>query len=573
MRRTAIILSVLSLSMLSVSCNKNTDNNRGYDATEYEVNFSASSIAEIPEGAVFGIAATCTRDEAERTVMSGKQIAAFRAVEAGTTARLVPYGEADKVISMKGDHAYSFVAAYPFPDGATSLTDIPVGVPANQSFSDGIMSFMPMIASGNASNVVPTINLAFKSVFSVIEFAIPSDPVFEDEGSTLKKMVFRTGDKSIPLTISGSINALTGEFTPGSNAGETEICIDFGNEGWRVPAEGGTVQMLVAPFTVPDGGMELEFTDMDGASNVMSVFSSDSGLDVKSGESVAIQVSRIDDGIVPVTFPVYFPIGYAPENIDMETLKSTAVGYTNAANQPLWRGTNGTPGDGIYIDDLHPDKGVFISKQQEQARAKWHWANPIDSYRPEGKTYRPFLEFAGGSNNSSTLLGGLGIKGVWTGDYFEFDLPVKKFRAGTRLQFTFAVCNKNAPTFWEVTYLDGDTWKTTANDGCLAPDGSTTSKATWAIPYNSSPKLSTILTYEKPVASGHLLIRLVCVDGSIISTGLGTVGTVSVPYGNGKCEANFYLCEKSAERNPGKSEDTWGNANIDQTKSISFTIL
>jgi len=554
-----------------VSCEQNTDNNQSYTASEFEVNFSASSVAEIPEGSVFGIAATCTRAEAEGTAMSSNAVASFRAAESGTTVRLVPSSDGDKVINKGGDHAYSFVAAYPFPVGAASMTNIPVNIPAQQSFADGIISFMPMIASAKVSNVIPTIDLQFKSIFSVIEFSIPSDPVFEDEVSTLRKMVFRKSDKSLPLTISGSVNAVTGDFTPGTAAGAAEITVDFGTEGWRVPAEGGKVQMLVAPFTVPEGGMELEFTDIAGASNVMAVFSSDEGVQVKSGEAIAVQVSRIDDGIVPVTFPVYFPIGYPQDKI--EDLKSTAVGYTNAANQPLWRGTNGTPGDGIYIDDLHPDKGVFISKQQEVARAKWHWVNPLDSYRPAEKTYRPFLEFAGGSSNSTTLLAGVGIKGIWTGDYFEFDLPVKKFRAGTNLQFTFAVCNKNAPTFWEVQYLDGDTWKTTATDGCLAPDGVTTRKATWAIPYNYAPKLSTTLTYTTPIASGHLLIRLICVDGGIISTGLDTVGNVEVPYGNGKCEANFYLCEKSAERNPGKTEDAWSNANVDQTKSISFTIL
>ncbi len=572
MKRFTTLFAVFFLSLLSVSCEQNTDNNQGYSANEYEVNFSASSLAVIPEGSVFGIAATCTRGEAEGVVMSDNALSSYRAAEAGTTVRLVASTEADKVINKSGDHAYSFVAAYPFPEGAASMSAIPVAVPTVQSFSDGIISFMPMIAAAKTSNVIPTIELQFKSIFSVIEFSIPADPVFEDEVSTLKKMVFRKADKSLPLTVSGTVNAMTGEFMPGTAAGATEVCIDFGDEGWRVPAEGGKVQMLVAPFTVPEGGMELEFTDMAGASNVMAVMSSDEGVKVKSGDAIAVQVSRIDDGIVPVTFPVYFPIGFAPDKI--VDMKSTDIGYTNAANQPLWRGTNGTPGDGIYIDDLHPDKGVFISKQQEIARAKWHWVNPVDSYRLADKTYRPFLEFAGGGKNSTSLLGGVGIKGIWTGDYFEFDLPVKKFRAGTQLQFTFAVCNKNAPTFWEVQYLDGETWKTTATEGCIAPDGITTRKATWAIPYNSSPKLSTVLTYTNAVASGHLLIRVICVDGTVITTGTDSISIVDVPFNSGSgCTANFYLCEKSAERNPGVSEDAWTNANADQTKSISFTIL
>lgn len=572
MKKLSAVLAVISLVMLSVSCEQNTDNNQGYDVQDFEVNFSAASVASFPEGALFGIAATCTRGDAEKTSMSENAIACFRAAEADTSVRLVANSEADKVLKKSGDHAFKFVAAYPFPTGATDLTDIPVSVPATQSFADGIISFMPMIATAKTSNVVPTIRLGFKSIFSVIEFSIPSDPVFEDEVSTLKKMTFRKADKSLPLTISGSVNAVTGEFTPSATPGSAEISVDFGTDGWRVPAEGGKVQMLVAPFTVPDGGMELEFEDMAGATNIMAVFSSDGGTQVRSGDAVAVQVSRIDDGIVPVTFPVYFPIGYPQDAIDGD-LKSTDYGYCHATTQTLWRPASNSDDDGIYIDNLQPHKGVFVSKFQTQATCKWHWVNDVSAYRPEEKTYRPYIEFAGGGKNSTTLLAGIGVKGIWTGDYFEFDLPVKKFRAGTNVLFTFAVCCKNAPTFWEVSYLDGETWKSTAVDECLAPDGVTTRKATWAIPYNSAPKLSTTLSYSTPVASGHLLIRLTCVDGGVISTGFRTIANVEVPYGNGKCEANFYVCEKSAERNPGKAEDAWTNAIVDQTKSISFTIL
>lgn len=569
---TAILFSI-PLSLL-FSCAQNEDNNRGFDQDEFEVNFSASALMEIPTGTAFGIAATCTRDGEEGSSMSSHPIATFRAVESGTSVRLVAETAEDKVMKNRSDHGFSFVAASPLPETAFSMDNIPVSVPAVQNFSDGLISFMPMVASAKTSNVVPTIDLAFRSIFSVIEFSIPSDPVFEDESSTLKKMTFRKADKTLPLTVSGTLDAFTGSFTPSAAAGATEVSVDFGAEGWKVPSEGGKVQMLVAPFTVPEGGMEVEFTDMDGATSVMAVLSSDSELQVRSGESLSIQVSRIDDGIVPVIFPVYFPIGYPQDAIDPDSMKSTDYGYCHATTQTLWRPASNSETDGIYIDNLQPQKGVFVSKSQPVATCKWHWVNDVSAYRPEGKTYRPYIEFTGGGKNSATLLSGVGVKGIWTGDYFEFDLPVKKFRAGTSLQFTFAACNKNAPTFWEVQYLDGAVWKSTASDGCTAGDGVTTRKATWAVPYNKSPKLSTILNYETPVASGHLLIRLICVDGSVIATDIDRVDNVEVPFNSGSgCTANFYLCEKSAERNPGIAEASWSNAIADQTRSISFTIL
>ena len=571
MEKTKILFFSLMILVAFASCEVNTDNNGPYDKEEYEVNFSISSVSSIPKDAEFGIIASCTRDGVQDQQMSAQSVSKFITVEEGSSVKLIAASEQDKVIRKAGDHNYSFYGVYPFPDKTSDVTAVPVTVPSVQSFQDGLASIIPMIASAKCANVVPTIQLEFKSLFSVLEFSIPSDPVLEDEVNTLKFMKFRAVDKSTVLTMSGTVNVNSMEFIPTAGSTGTEVCIDFGENGYQIPSNGAKIQALVAPFVVPAGGMELVFEDVTGNKNTLAVLTNEVDTKVNAGASLSVQVSRIDDGVIPVTFPLYFPIGY-PVGCIGDDGKTTEIGYCNSKNQPNWVNTSQK-----YLGQVAEDMGIFKSVVQPQATAQWHWVNDGSVYSPEGKSYLPFLEYTGGNTGSTTFLSCVGIKGIWTGDYFEFDIPVKKFKANTRLEFGISICNKNAPTFWEVTYLDGEEWKTTAQTNLPAYEGSdVTAKATWAIPYNTSPKLTTVLQYTNPVASGHLKIRMTCVDGSIIASGINTVKTVSYPAANSAgtaCSANFYLVEKDPALNANKAEKDWNMGKKDQTQSVSFTIL
>lgn len=560
------------MSLSLASCVEDTGNNGSYDKEEFAVNFSVSSVSSIPKDTEFGIMASCTRNDVPGSMMSENVIQRYISVEEGKQVRLVPASEDDRVITVKGDHNFSFYGVYPFPEGDVDLQAVPVTIPTVQNFQAGITSIVPMIAYGKCSKVVATVNMDFKSIFSILEFNVPSDPVSEDEVNVLKSMKFRSASGDIDLAYSGTVDVASMKFTKNAASSAKEVRVDFGTEGFQIPSEGMAVQMLVAPFVVPEDGMELVFEDMDGNVNTLAVLSNEANTKVNAGESLAVQVSRIDDGIVPVTFPLYFPIGYPVGSIGADG-KTTELSYCNKANQPNWR----ADGTNIYIDNLGEDYGVFKSCFQPQATAKWHWTNDVSAYRAPEKTYRPFVEFSGTNTGSTSYVGGLGVKGIWTGDYYEFDIPVKKFRANTKLQFTFAVCNKNAPVFWEVKYMDGEEWKTTAVDDLPAYEGSDVKrKATWAIPYNTSPKLSTVMTFKNSVMSGHLLIRLVCVDGGIVASGVNKVSERDYPYHNSgvtKCDANFYFVEKDPALNAGKEESAWSVGKKDQTQTISFTIL
>ena len=460
-------------------------------------------------------------------------------------------------------------SAYVADSYNSSEKSVRVNIPAVQTYTPGSFDPSAGILVGFSADEG---NIAFKQAVSYMKLTVSGGGT----AANIKSVKIWSEDHR---RISGDFKMDCGSESVIADGafGGTSITLDCGVSG----VAQGTPMIIALPAQNYPSGMKMLITDVDGNyqeitswANAWGTIDGSRPMVLTAGKVYPTTVPYTATSLVPVEFPVYFPIGFAAGDLDGTPKSTKTSSYSNAASQTLWRPASNAAEDGIYIDNLHSHKGRFISKQQEQASFKWHFTNPVDAYRPSGKTYRPYIEFAGGGKNSTTLLAGPGIKGIWTGDYFEFDLPVKDFAAGTRVQFTFAVCNKNAPTFWRVDYLDGDSWKTTAAPGCLAPDGETSATATWAIPYNYAPKLSTTMTFENSISLGHLYVRLVCVDGGIITTGLTTNSSVTCPYNSGSgCTANFYLCEKSSERNPDTAQNSWGNANIDQTQSISFSII
>lgn len=440
-----------------------------------------------------------------------------------------------------------------------------INIPAAQTYTAGSFDPAAGILVGYSSVEG---NITFKQAVAYMAITVRGGST----GANIKSVKIWSEDHR---RISGEfVLNCVGEVVEADGAfGGTSITLDCGVSG----VAQGTPMVIALPAQNYSSGIKMLITDVDGNYQEITAWANEwnaTPMVLAAGSVYPTTIPYTATALKPVVFPVYFPIGYAKENINLGTGKSTGIGYCNSANQTIWRGTSGNAKDGIHSDQINPAKGVFISMDQTQARAKWHWVNPVTAYRPAGETYKPFLEFTGGSSGSTTLISSLGVKGIWTGDYYEFDLPVSGFAAGTKVQFTCAICCKNAPTFWRVDYLDGDVWKTTAAPGCTAADGETTATATWAIPYNYAPKMSTTMTFENAIALGHLYIRLVCVDGSKCASGLTTVSTLSNAYcSTTKCDAPFYFCEKSAERNPDKTQEAWGNANIDQTQSISFTIV
>ena len=184
----------------------------------------------------------------------------------------------------------------------------------------------------------------------------------------------------------------------------------------------------------------------------------------------------------PVSFPVDFEIGWP-------------------------NGEAAIPSSGIAgMQGFWFPHGVWVAKQQ-QAIAKWVSVSRPDPDLIYNRTY----SVGTADNNLSTLK----VSGVWTGDYFEFVLPVKNFAAGTTVQLYIPMYVDHAPVFWYFDYLDGDEWKCSHSEKTsYGADATFTRDCTVALNY----KLNSItqnMTFTNAVSEGFLRFRVRCADGSI----------------------------------------------------------
>lgn len=528
------VLLCAFLILTSWACKPNMDNNQDLDFDEIEVNFSATSNAvSFSTDDEIGVIAYCTsgggiEDSRMKADEASEGMSKQLPLSEGSSVLLKKAAVQDAVVARKGDHNFRFYGVYPYIEGDFDFTAIPMSVPAVQNFKDGLKSQMTLIAAKSSTTVVPTQELEFRSLFSVISFKIARDILEEDVPSTLRRIVLAPKDASLledPLAVSGVCNAETMEFIPGQD-GSKQVEVDFGESGHVLEDDYTVVQMLVNPFFVPEGGMTLTVEGVDGWDNVVDVFAAaeDNGREIVAGEVVEVMIDRVSDGIVPVEFPVVFPLGFA---------EGATVGWCNLSKQPKWVNSSDKRGEGYWS-----------CEEQPQAWAQWYWGEKSGSFSP-----KPFLETV---NNSSLKISTVGVKGAWTGDYMEFTIPVKKFAAGSRVQFSIPILCKSSPVFWEVKYLDGEEWKTTATEALPAFDGSdVTRTATWALQFSDAraggaKMYSTVMTFENAVPSGYLKIRMECVDGSVVMTAAKTLKELAQPAKNTAgtaCSGNFYFTE------------------------------
>lgn len=206
----------------------------------------------------------------------------------------------------------------------------------------------------------------------------------------------------------------------------------------------------------------LEITDMSGYSSVPS-YSDNPGyriFDDYAGQQDAC------------TFPVEFPVG---------------DGAIDSWNQPLWS-----------------SYGIWVCRDQFQAYGRWvKVSDPLPGYL-QTRTF---------ASVESSRTSSIALRGIWTGDYFEFVIPVKNFKAGSKVDFSVPVYTRQGPVFWSFEWLDGDTWKN--NDTEISSwDGKFTRKASFALKLGTTA-VSQTATFANAVSEGSLRFRLKVADGSI----------------------------------------------------------
>lgn len=414
MRKTSFS-TVCVLALLVAGCQNSDDDNRGLEYDTLRVNFKGSMTNGTWEtGAEVGIFASCTRNDAQDTPMSENANARYTAAAEGESAALAGTTEADAVIADASDHNYRFYAYYPYSGAAADPKAVAAAAPAEQPYT-GKANGGLYTASKSVTTVVPTVELQFRNVFAMMELYLPDDLLDEDGNSVVKTLTLKPAvaeNFSGALAVSGTYDLTTGTFTENPATRSQQIVVDFGTQGLTLNSAYTKVPLVVAPCTVPEGGFEVAFTDKNDRASSLTILAKaeDAGTVLAAGEVSKQYLSAGSDGIIPVTFPVVFPLGY--EN---------NLPVFSAATQPQW------------LTD-----GLWICPSQTQAHAKWIKASdPSDQYKQK-------LEYV------ASNIGSPGIKGIWTGDCFEFTLPVKRFAAGTSVTLTFPMYTRQGPVFWDI---------------------------------------------------------------------------------------------------------------------------
>ncbi len=498
-------LFILALSMMG--CKKNSDNNNSLEFDMLNVNFGGDLADRLwTEGDEIGIYSLCTRNDAQNTGMSANKNAKYIARVGGNEVYFANASDDDQIIATADDHNFRFYAYFPYSNTSSDISAVGVQVPKKQLHTAGVGNYGLYVASKQVTTVVPTVDLDFKGVFSVVELYLPNDIIDEDGNSVVRSLTLKasvTDNFSGVLADGGTYNLETGVFTSSTNLQANEVELDFGETGIVLSDAFTKVSLAVAPFMVPIGGMDVVIRDLSGDETTINILGSedDEGTMLAAGEILTQYLSRDNDGIVPVNFPVVFPLG-----------KTNDVANFTAATQPRW-----------------VSEGIWTCPTQTQAYAQW---NKVSDPASTPLQFRQFV--------NSGAISSPEVRGVWTGDYLEFVLPVKKFAAGTAVTVKLPMYTRQGPVFWNVEYLDGETWKSNkTNVTCYDP--AYTREATFSL-IRGGKIIEHTMVFTEAIQSGHVKIRLTCADGSIQADTDTKVAVRTTPWISGSAYgAPFYL--------------------------------
>lgn len=484
MKRKGMIL--LSAALLAAGCQPNKDNNKTLDFETIDVNFSVkTSGIELPTGTTFSVAATCTRGGESDVKMNGKPVSDFRVLDESFVEtekykkwQLVKASDEDAVTALSGDHNFRFRAVSPAAE--TIGETVAVKIPAVQEYAAGVGSYITLWAAKSVTTVIPDIELELSTPAAVLNLLVPIDIVEENVPATLKSIEISPAEDgaSVVLAGEGGVDFASGEFTLGTSGRSSTLTVNFPEGGLKLEAVKTEVKVAVLPFTTPKGGFKAKFSDVNGKSfeTVFLAQENDEGKAIGAGTVADVTISASGDGVEPVNFPVLFPVS-----------KVDGVQGFTAASQPRWK-----------------TEGYWSCSAQPQAYLQWHQVS--DPGHPD---YKQFLENVVTGNIATG-----GVKGIWTGDYYEFTIPVKKFAAGTKIEFKAPFYGRQEPVFWNLKYRDGEDWKICNLHNEVCYDGTTAMECTFSL--NCGPKIITeVMTFENEVKSGYLKIHIECADGSI----------------------------------------------------------
>lgn len=502
-----ILFVALVLTLATTGCKKPSENNNSLEFDKIDVNFGGNlTDRSWKEGDEIGIFSTATRQDQPNTSISTNVNAKYQARISGDALYFNKVSDNDRIIATASDHNFKFYAYFPYSSISASTASLPAQVPAVQQYSLGVHSYGLYVANKQVTTVVPTVKLDFKGIFSALELYLPNDIINDAGNSVIRSLTVRpsvSANFDGTLADGGMFNLATGVFTSDMNLQSNSIQVDFGTTGLALTDAFTKVAVAVSPFSVPEGGLDVVLKELSGTETIVKVLSNsaDVGTVLAAGKVMTQYLSKFNDGVIPVNFPVVFPLG-----------KSNNVANFTSATQPRWG-----------------SEGVWANPTQTQAYAQWRKVSDPATSPTQ------FIEIVNSGNISSP-----GMKGIWTGDYLEFNLPVKKFAAGTAVTVKFPMYTRQGPVFWNIEYLDGDVWKSNKTN-VTSYDPVYSRQATFAL-IRGGKIIEHTMVFTQAIESGVLKVRVTCADGTIQADTDTKVAVRSTPWISGSAYgAPFYL--------------------------------
>jgi len=263
--------------------------------------------------------------------------------------------------------------------------------------------------------------------------------------------------------------------------------IDYTDIAWRFEEYCPYHATHATPVT--DGNIALARAAVEAA--VSQPFDATDLSSVPAQTSYTLNPSRAmemdDNSTFPgaVEFPVVFPLGN---------------GVNNGNTSPYWNG---------YC--------IWRNVLQPQAYAKWVMVSLPRTDVVQCHTF---------ANNTDSNISSPSFRGIWTGDYFEFVLPVRNFAAGTKVKFSAPFYERQSPVSWSFEWLDGNEWKSTP----------------FTIGYETT-RVEQTATFSSAIEEGYLRLRVKCTDGRVQATAADTTVERDEPYYTSGNEYNsvFYF--------------------------------
>ena len=265
-------LSGVTLLLFQGCMNYDDCGNKSLDYETLDVSFKATlpQLYNLSENMYFGAHGTCTRDGVTDVNMSSVPVSQMHhAME----APFYFYSKTDEhaIVGEKGDHNYKFYAYYPYDSSCTDMSQIPVNIPSQITYSADAPPLSPLIVATNVvTSIVAPVPMTFKAPASCqLTLRIPDTAC-----KVLKSIRIYSGNTSWKgrFAFNGTYDIFTSELTEDESSVSKSITVDFGPSGYEMKPGYLNVSFLMGEAKYVTGGVKMELIDIDGQKTVKEIY-------------------------------------------------------------------------------------------------------------------------------------------------------------------------------------------------------------------------------------------------------------------------------------------------------------